>query len=217
MPSSHLAFIPSVFAVGLMSGLVLSSYFNARGADSKQSFRRYKLRGVQLLSALGLFLSIFVATHVLPLPNGANSLHVALGHKDLFDQSPAASAAEVYSRLESFGEVGRQAYQQFTYSGDAIFPLSFWFFLWLYARFVSERANLTRQHARLLVTLPVVWLLADLSENAIIFLLTSDYPARHDHFAAVLGVVTRTKFVLLMAALMAPSILMARFWLRGLR
>ena len=124
---------------------------------------------------------------------------------------------DVYLRLESFGEGGRQAYQKFTYSGDAMFPLSFLLFLWLFAKFVAERTISSKRTAHLLVMVPVCWFLVDATENLIIYLLTLQYPARNDLLASVLGPVTQTKFALLLAALLVPTVLLVNLWRRGSR
>ena len=159
-----------------------------------------------------LFLmAVFAATHLLPLPGGANALHTSLGHQALFDQSPASSTDEVYARLESYGEAGRQAYARFTYTADVAFPAVLLAFLLLLERFVVERAMPSRQLRILLLLVPVLWFVSDALENATIYRLILEFPAHNDFLAEALGAVTRTKFGLLLASLIFPMALLA-YW-----
>ena len=154
----------------------------------------------------------FAATHLLPLPGGANALHSSLGHQALFDQSPASSTDEVYARLDRYGEAGRQAYARFTYTGDVVFPVVLLAFLLVMARFVAERVMPSKQVRILLLLAPVLWFVSDALENATIYRLILEYPTHNDFLGEALGVVTRTKFGLLLASLVFPMARLATYW-----
>lgn len=201
MTSNHVIYIPFVFLLGLFSGAVLSRKSNSAG-----EFSAYRVKGSFLAGAFGLLIAVFVATHMLPIQFGLKGLHAAVGHQPLFDQHPSFSAGEVYERLAGFGELGREAYQRFTYTSDLLFPLSLLLFLALFARFVAERARLPRALLGLIYALPFLWFSSDLIENSIIYWLISGFPGRQDGLAGLLGWVTNAKFAFLLAAVAVPAL-----------
>lgn len=215
MPSSHIVFIPFIFLLGYFAGISQRRTQGGRIASSAGPAPR--VSGRQLAAVLLVLVAGFAATHLMPLPGGANALHTSLGHQALFDQSPASSADEVYSRLQSYGEAGRQAYARFTYTGDVAFPAVLLAFLLVMARFVFERAMPTRKLRILLLLVPVLWVVSDALENATIYRLILEYPTHNDFLAEALGAVTRTKFGLLLASLIFPIAQLATYWWREQR
>ena len=200
MTPEHAIFIPIVFALGLLSGLLLGTRPSGGGT---------------VLLSLGLALGVFALTHLTPLPFAVGGVQHALGGAPLFDQSPSFSAAEVFDRIESFGDEGRAAYRLETYTGDVLFPLALLTFLLALARFAGRsRGGAVR---RVLWALPLAWFAADMVENATIYTLLAGHPSPSTTLAALLGPTTVLKFALLAASLLAPLLTLALTWRRQLR
>ena len=125
----------------------------------------------------------------------------------ILDSSPVFSDVEVYRRLEAFGEIGREMYQSLTYTSDVVFPLSFLVFLFFLLRFAIKNSWRTRSSALILYSMPVVWFLADIVENLIVYFVLDSYP-RPLKIAGVLGYVTIAKFILLGLSLLTPLTLL---------
>jgi len=202
MPLSHLIFIPAVFLVGALTGFVIATH--RAGASLPTTAAAGKARPTALVSTLGVFLITLLATHFAPIPGGVWALRASVNHQKLFDQSPAFSPDEVYRRIVAFGEVGREAYQQFTYTTDVIFPLALFLFLFVLARFMGERVALAKLTRIILSIGPILWFLSDLFENGIIYILLSTYPSRHAVPATMLAYVTMWKFSLLLMSFVLP-------------
>lgn len=201
MPASHLLFIPAVFLTGALTGFVAATHRADAGPGG--------VRPVSLAAAFAGFLVTLVATHAAPIPGGVRSVHASVGHGALFDQQPAFDPLEVYRRIEGFGEVGRAAYQQFTYTTDLVFPLAMFGFLVVLGRFVAGRVAPGPVGGRVVAAAPVLWLAADLVENGLVFTLLAAYPEPHLVAAGLLPYVTVAKFALLLAAFVGPLALYA--------
>lgn len=195
MPSNHLFFIPAVFLVGALAGFIAATHRTARPTA--------------LLATLGVFLVTLLATHFAPIPGGVQALKASVNHQQLFDQRPAFSSDELQSRLDAFGAAGREAYQQFTYTTDLIFPLALFLFLFALARFVGERVGPMKIPRGILRAAPILWFSADLVENGIIYSLLATYPTLHAAPAMLLPYVTISKFGLLLVSLVLPLALYA--------
>ena len=192
MTPEHLIFIPTVFLLGLMSGLLL----NARRSGA-----------LPVLLLLGLALGTFSLTHLTELPIGAGAVRSAIGGAPLFDQSPSFSASEVFERIERFGEVGRTAYRLETYSGDVLFPLTLLAFLLTLARFSAGRL-LHRKWTGRLNALPLAWFSADMVENFTIYSLLTGHPSPSAILAQLLGPITAIKLILLAASILGPLLVL---------
>lgn len=146
---------------------------------------------------------VFITTHIFPYFGGVKAINLATGGLKILDSSPVFSDGEVYHRLEAFGEIGREMYQRLTYTSDVVFPFSFLVFLFFLGRFVIQNSSGGRVSTLILYTMPVVWFLADIIENVIVYLVLDSYPQQLV-IAGVLGYVTITKFILLGLSLLAP-------------
>ncbi len=191
MTPEHLIFIPSVFFLGLLSGVLLT-------------MRRSG--GLSVLLTLGLALGVFGLTHLTQLPFGAGGVLAEIRGAPLFDQSPSFSASEVFERIELFGNEGRAIYQLETYTGDVLFPLSLLAFFLTLTRFAVGRSIIGKSKV-LFFAVPVAWFAADMVENGLIYALIGDYPTSSTTLAALLGPVTVTKFVLLAASVLSPLLI----------
>lgn len=213
MPVEHIIFIPAVFFLGFFLG----GWF-VRRIDQRKPAAGNELSSVSnnpvptqkgpsgwsLMAALAALISFFIATHLFPLFGGSKAISLVTSGQRLFDQRPSFSDAEVYARLTDFGASGREMYLHFTYTTDVLFPLIFLVFLLLLGRYVSSRVPINNTFRKALWTLPLMWFAADMLENAMVFNLLADYPARNDLLVNGLGVVTVLKFVLLALSIVAP-------------
>lgn len=204
MTREHLFFIPIVLCLGIVLGSQVT-HWRLSSSTLPVGSRRTTLRG--LLIPLGAFLLLFVLTHVLSLHGGAKAVGDALGGQPIFDQRASFSAEEVYARLAAFGPAGRETYQRMTYTTDFAFPAVLLAFLIQLSRFVAERSNVSPLGRSVALLVPVSWALADLAENAMVFQLIDTYPIPNQPLAGLLGIVTSTKFSLLLAAVATPALL----------
>jgi hypothetical protein len=206
MTREHLFFIPFIFALGFVVG-ALTTRERPREAGSDGKGRQVVVAGL-------IVLFVFVATHALSTHGGARQTGELLGGQALFDQRPSFSPDEVHERIAHFGEAGRDAYRRMTYTSDLAFPLALFAFLISLARYVARSTMFHFPRAARLATLvPVLWLVADLSENAIVHTLLGAFPERNDALAGLLGVVTDTKFTLLVASVVGlAGLIGAKRW-----
>lgn len=204
MSSNHLFYIPTILLIGIFLGFTLASYRNQPSSKDNQSSYQFKFSS--LASAFAIFFMTLILTHALPIPGGVKSLHASLGHQQLFDQRPSFSQDEVYQRIESFGEAGRESYRLFTYTSDFFFPLSLLLFLFVLSKFVEERVNICKTASNVLKMLPFLWFAFDMLENMTIFSVLSIYPSKMSFLANVLAYLTVGKFLLLLAAFALPIV-----------
>lgn len=186
MTTEHLIFIPAIFLMGVIAGLLVT-------------LRR--AGGLPVLLTLLLAFGMFGITHLTALPIGAGAVHAAIGGAPLFDQSPSFSASEVLERIEGFGAQGRATYQLGTYTGDVLFPLTLLAFFLTFAGFITGRMK-SETWWRLVYVLPISWFITDMVENALIHTLIASYPTPSMMLAVVLGPVTLAKFALLAASML---------------
>jgi hypothetical protein len=201
MTREHLFFIPFIFALGFVVG-ALATRARPPEVPSATNGRPVLLAGL-------LVFVVFIATHALSLHGGARHTEHLLAGQALFDQRPSFSADELYRRIASFGAAGREAYGRMTYTSDVVFPLALFYFLVRLARYVARSAVPRSALALALATLvPILWLAADLAENAMVYTLLGKFPERHETLAATLGFVTDAKFTLLVASVAVPAVLL---------
>jgi hypothetical protein len=167
-----------------------------------------------LLIALAILIMVFIATHLLPLPGTLSDVTSAAGGQTILDLKPAFSTEEIYQRLDAFGQTGRDLYKRFLVTTDVIFPLSLLAFLFLLARYASQRLASPPALRSTLLVLPFAFFTLDMIENLSIFLMLSEYPERHQLTGRFLGYVTVAKRLSLYAAVLLP---LALFLFAGLR
>ena len=211
MTAGHFFFIPTIFFLGFFIGSTVTNFLSQKKIEKHRIRFTPRSGGSLVASTFVVFIIVFTITHMISFSGGAKSLHATLGHKPLFDQHPSGTAGEVYARLDSFGEAGRTAYKQFTFSGDVIFPLSLLVFLIALAYFVRERTSPSAGLRRILIAVPLIWFLSDMLENSIIYYLISQYPRKIVFLADNLVIITILKFALLLASIALPAISYALF------
>lgn len=192
MTPAHMIFIPTIFLLGVLAGLLLTSR---------------KTGGLPVLLTLGLALGTFGITHLTELPIGAGAVQASIGGAPLFDQSPSFSASDVLERIELFGNQGREAYLLETYTGDVLFPLTLLAFFLALGRFTTSRLQPTAWR-HLFRVIPLAWFAVDMFENGMIHALILGYPTPSTLLAAMLGPVTSVKFVLLAVSMFGPILVL---------
>jgi hypothetical protein len=143
---------------------------------------------------------VFIVVHFVPIPFSVPDFRSATNNGVMLDMRPAFSPDEVYDRLESYGESGRQNYFWRLLTVDIIFPLSLWPFLHLLA--------LRASRLRWLPFFASGFLVFDVIENVIIATLLATLPMRIDQLASVLPLVTITKRLCSVVALIVPLVMM---------
>lgn len=213
MTIQHLFYIPTIFLLGLVFGIMISERrVGIRGAtaiatDQSNYQFQYKTSGRKLFLIFLIFLLVFLITHMFEIPWGSKYVSHLLGGQEIFDKKPVFSATEVYTRMDQFSTQGIVAYKGFTYTIDVLFPISFFVFLFTFARFVSQRIILPKYIVTVLISLPFLWFASDMVENAVIFHILSKFPEKSWVFAGWLGYITTIKFGLLLFSILAPSLL----------
>lgn len=160
-----------------------------------------------VLLAFGAALAAFAATHLLPTPASVHELMATVGGQPILDLKPSFSAQEVYRRLDAFGEAGRTIYRRMVWTTDVLFPAAVFMFLFLLARRTAQQLAPAPLLRALLVGLPVAYFAADMAENALIFIMLSDFPGRHDVIGNTVGHVTVVKRIAQAGALILPIVL----------
>lgn len=209
MTIQHIFYIPTIFLLGLVFGTMINQRkHDISTADSTIDSRlSYKTSGGKLIQTLLIFLLVFIATHMFEIPWGPKTISQLTGGLEIFDKKPAFSGIEVYNRLHLFPPEGLIAYKRFTYTVDILFPLSFFTFLYTFARFVSQRINFTKSLKTVLIALPFLWLASDLIENTVVFSILSIFPRENGLLSGALGYITVVKFTLLFLSIVTPSLL----------
>ena len=162
-----------------------------------------------LLGSFVIFAIVFVGTHFFEIPRSSKAVTKALNGLEIFDKKPSYSSDEVYARMEMFPEYGRMLYKQFTYTIDVLFPITLFVFLILLARFTINKFRLSKPLQIGLQIIPVTWISMDFVENAIVFSLLDQYPAKNHFLAGSLGYITLIKFTLLLLSIIAPAAIIA--------
>ncbi|HYF03523.1 MAG TPA: hypothetical protein VEC36_09115 [Patescibacteria group bacterium] len=122
---------------------------------------------------------------------------------------PSFSSIETYSRLEAFGEDGRQMYKRTILSIDLIFPLSVFFFLYQLGKYCSQVLPNGRRLTLLFAIISLTYLGFDLLENSIVLVILSYYPYQLEFLAGNIGIVTIIKRIAMMSGLIIPFTLLS--------
>jgi hypothetical protein len=203
MTSAHLLYIPIIFMLGLLTGMLANSQ---NKPERTTPFVRHSISSRLLIASLMVFLFAFIGTHFFPIPRSAHAVHHALHGAEIFDKKPSYTAKEVFDRISTFPSAGIALYKQFTYTTDILFPITLFAFLILLSLFVSERVGIRGKYQVLLAAVPAAWFGMDVLENAIVYRLLDSFPNRNEFLAGILGYITLTKFSLLLISISIPVI-----------
>ncbi len=171
-------------------------------------------RSVFAFALIWAVVVVFVV-HFLEFPGSVPNFREVSGGGVLLDASPAFTPDATYERLASYGEGGRQNYSFRNVTVDVVLPFSVFPFLFLLnARALSHLSD--RQRLRVLIlSLPAVYVIFDLLENATVLRLLAHYPERLDFLAASLPYTTLIKRAASLLALAIPLGLLSVRALRG--
>ena len=160
-------------------------------------------------------LLVVFAVHFLNFPGSVPRFKETSGGGVLLDVSPAFSVDAVYKRLADYGAEGRKSYSFRNVTVDVILPLSILPFLFLLMRRAVTSLRPRRSLRVLLLSVPFVYVLFDLAENAAVLALLANYPERMDLLAGSLPYVTVVKRVASLLAIIIPLAILAIQFLRG--
>ncbi|MGJ1266777.1 hypothetical protein ACR78F_12930 [Sphingobacterium spiritivorum] len=201
MTFQHIFYIPTIFLLGLIFGILLSNNTSTASAEGKMS-------GKKLGLVFLIFIIVFIITHSFNVPAGSKQVSMLLGGLEIFDKKPIFGSDAVYHYIQSFPEIAIRVYKRFTYTIDVIFPLSMLLFLYTFSKFTLQRVALTKYFFKTVKLLPWIWFGFDMLENATVFYLLSEFPKQYPLVAGSLGWITVTKFVLLFLSLFVPASLL---------
>jgi hypothetical protein len=132
----------------------------------------------------------------------------------LLDIKPAFAEADLYARLERYGEEGRKIYSFRNVSVDAVLPLSLLPFLFLFMREALKVLHLGRLPATVLLSVPIAYVVFDFAENAAVLGLLARFPDRVHFLAAVLPYLTVVKRTASIMALLIPFVVLTFAFVR---
>lgn len=167
---------------------------------AKLSDRLYRITGAKSLAlSFALLALTLVLLKVLNTPFGVKRIRIVSGDVKILDMQSGYTPDQAYATLEALGEAGRQAYVNFLLFGDILLPFAYGYFL-IMALGMALRGILGTRPSplRLLNALPVVPVVLDLIENAIILGMLAVWPERADGLALFASTFTVAKRGVLM-------------------
>lgn len=156
------------------------------------------------LFAFVLALLVVFAVHSLDFPGSVPRFKEMSGGGVLLDQSPSFTVDATYKRLSDYGEEGRKEYAFRNVTVDILLPLSLLPFLFLLMFRALASLQVNRSLRVLLLSLPLVYVIFDLVENAAVLVLLHNYPRRMDAVAGLLPYVTSVKRAASLLAIFVP-------------
>ena len=171
--------------------------------------------GRQLLVSFLVALIVVVAIHSLDFKGSVPDFRRKARGGELLDIRPSFSVDEIYSRLEAYGEEGRQVYSFRNLTVDIALPLGVLVFLIPFALASLARLPPARWSRVALLSFPIAYLAFDLAENFTVVTLLSRYPERVQPLALVLPYFTVIKRTASVLSLFAPMVLFAVAWSRS--
>ena len=166
-----------------------------------------------VFAAILAFLVFFVV-HFLDFPGSVPRFKEVSGGGVLFDQTPSFTVDEIYKRLANYGEEGRKSYAFRNLTVDVLLPLSLLPFFFLLMLRALRSLQLNRFLRVSLLSMPFVYVVFDLIENAVVLVLLNNYPERMNLLAGILPYVTSVKRVASLLALFVPLAIFGILFLR---
>lgn len=117
------------------------------------------------------------------------------------------SMAEAFQTLDAMGEEGRRRYLRFHKREDMYFPLVYGLFLAL-TIYLLLRSRIKKNNIKyLILALPVLAMLADLTENYNIMMLINEFPGLSSRTLTIASIANSVKWSAVIASLGAITIL----------
>lgn len=155
---------------------------------------------------VGLF--VVLTVHLVEFPGSVPNFRRESRGGVLLDVKPSFNEEAIYSRLEAYGETGRQNYIIRNLTVDVVLPLALVPFLWLLMRQTVARVRLGNALRIFLLSMPIAYVIFDLAENAAVVAMLVNYPERLTSLASVLPYLTVIKRTASMFALFAPVVIL---------
>jgi hypothetical protein len=154
-------------------------------------------------------LVVVLGIHLLQFPGSVPDFVRATDGGVLLDAQPAFTPDGIYRRLDEYGEAGRRNYSFRNVTTDLVLPLSLLPFLLLLSRRSVASYALRPLLRRILLALPIAYVVFDLVENATVLALLVKYPLRMDALAATLPFTTLVKRAASLLAIVIPLAMLA--------
>lgn len=149
-----------------------------------------------------------ILIHFVDFPGSVPNFRRISHGGQLLDTFPAYTIDELYNRIEEYGEEGRATYLFRLWSIDILLPLSVFPFLLLLGRFGLGSAFFHRSIRFLVFCFPVIYVIFDLCENALLYFTIANFPQRIE-LASAITVITLIKKAGYIAAVISPMLLLA--------
>jgi uncharacterized membrane protein HdeD (DUF308 family) len=144
-----------------------------------------------------LFGVLFIAAMLINVgkPFGIAQLEEITDGVGALDVEMFATAEHIYDILDKQGEAGRAFYRRLLLTTEVVFPLVYRIFNVLFLAFLFGRWIAPDSRWNKLCLLPLVGMIADYIENALVLTMLFSYPQRLYGMASVVGVVTTIKWL----------------------
>ena len=162
---------------------------------------------ILLVFAVVVALVVGVGVHSVDFHGSVPEFVRLSGGGVLLDAKPAFSEDAVYERLSGYGEDGRRNYAYRNRTVDVLLPLAVFPALFLFMLHALDGFSPSRATRAVLYSIPLLYVLFDLAENAAVLTLLSAYPARLPSTAAVLPYLTVIKRLASLLSLAIPLVL----------
>ena len=166
-----------------------------------------RTRRVFVAALVWAVLVVFVV-HFLDFPGSVPNFRQVSGGGTLLDASPVFTPDGIYQRLGEYGDEGRRNYSFRNVTVDILLPLSVLPLLFLLMLKAVTPITLGRSLRATLLSLPLVYVIFDLLENAVVLVLLANYPERLDMLAASLPYATIIKRVASLLAIGVPLMML---------
>lgn len=142
--------------------------------------------------ALAVAILVYVPIHFMDFKGTVPYFVRIANGQTIFDRSIPDSPAELYQRIERYGEVGRQEYVFRNLTTDFILPFSLLPFFLLGLMRVNRRFNLVKL-GRFFLVLPIAFVVLDLVENFSVIWLIYRFPDQQEFVSTLLPIATVLK------------------------
>ena len=155
---------------------------------------------------LALLLAVLVvfAVHSLDFPGSVPDFERLSAGGVLLDVRPSFSEEATYQRLSDYGNEGRNNYVFRNLTVDVLLPLIVFPALFLLMLHALKGSSLGPVPRVILLSLPFIYVIFDLAENAIVLALLAYFPERMHLLAGVLPYMTVIKRIASLLALAIP-------------
>jgi hypothetical protein len=127
-------------------------------------------------------------------PFGIAQLEEITGGVGALDVEMFATAEQIYDVLDKQGEAGRQFYRRLLLTTELVFPLVYRLFNVVFISFTFGRWLGPDSKWNKLSLAPLIGMIADYVENALVLTMLTRYPQRLVAVASIVGIVTTVKW-----------------------